>query len=233
MTRKQKKLNEIIERFKTKSVLKQQIYQNTLKVFGDLKLVASDFAKDARKELKKSNLSEVITVDFNDKGQFEAELRFASDALVFIMHTNVFQFPREHSIMRNSYIREDETRAYCGVIYVYNFLADTLKYKRETDIGYLVARIFINKDFHFVVEGKRQINFLNNTFVLEPIDYPILKKILDTAIIYSIDFDLLLQPYDMLTEVTLSQLLEYSSSNHLQTGKRLGFRFQADPGEML
>jgi hypothetical protein len=37
----------------------------------------------------------------------------------------------------------------------------------------------------------------------------------------------------MLKEVTLSQLLEYSSTMQLQTGKRLGFRFQTDPGEML
>jgi hypothetical protein len=232
MTPKQKKLNEIIEKFKSKSVLKQQVYQNTRQVFGVLKQVAKDFVVDSKKELKKNKISQ-IEVEFNDKGEFEAELRFAGDALVFIMHTNVFQFPREHSIMRNSYIKEDESRAYCGVIYVYNFLADSLKYKRENDIGYLVARIFVNKEFHFVVEGKRQINFLNNTFVLEPIDYPILKKILETAIIYSIDFDLLLQPYDMLKEITLSQLMEYSSSMSPQTGKRLGFRFQADPGEML
>jgi hypothetical protein len=232
MTPKQKKLNEILDKFKTKSVLKQQVYQNTRQVFAELKQVAIDFVADAKKELKRNKISH-INVEFNDKGEFEAELKFAGDALVFIMHTNVFQFPREHSIMRNSYIKEDESRAYCGVIYVYNFLADSLKYKRENDIGYLVARIFVNKELHFVVEGKRQMNFLNNTFVLEPIDYPILKKILDTAIMYSIDFDLLLQPYEMLKEITLSQLIEYSSAMGLQTGKRLGFRFQADPGEML
>jgi hypothetical protein len=232
MTAQKKKMNEIIEKFKSKSVLKQQVYHNTLKVFGELKQVAKDFVTDSKKELKKNKITEIV-VEFNDKGEFEAELKFAGDALVFVMHTNVFQFPREHSIMRNSYIKEDESRAYCGVIHVYNFLADSLKYKRENDIGYLVARIFVNKDFHFVVEGKRQINFLNNTFVLEPIDYPILKQILETAIIYSIDFDLLLQPYEMLKEVTLLQLLEYSSSMQLQTGKRLGFRFQADPGEIL
>ncbi len=232
MTPKQKKLNEIIEKFKTKSVLKQEVYQNTRQVFAELKQVAIDFVTDAKKELKRNKISQ-INIEFNDKGEFEAELKFAGDALVFIMHTNVFQFPREHSIMRNSYVKEDESRAYCGVIYVYNFLADSLKYKRENDIGYLVARIFVNKEKHFVVEGKRQMNFLNNTFVLEPIDYPILKKILDTAIMYSIDFDLLLQPYEMLKEITLSQLIEYSSAMGLQTGKRLGFRFQADPGEML
>lgn len=232
MTPQKKKLNDIIEKFKTKSVLKQEIYQNTLKVFNELKLVANDFVTEAKKEIKKNNLQQ-IHIEFNNNSEFEAELKFASDALVFLMHTNVFQFPREHSIMRSSYIKEEEKRSYCGVILIYNFLADTLKYKRENDLGYLIARIFINKDFHFVVEGKRQMTYLGNSFIMEPIDYPILRKILETAINYSIDFDLLLPPYEMLKETTFSQLIEYSSMIKLQTGKRLGFHFQADPEEML
>ena len=223
---------EIFEKFKGKSLLKQQVFRNTKKVFADLKQVAMGFVNESKKELKKNNITQ-INVEFTDKSEFEAELRFAGDALVFIMHSNVFQFPRDHTIVNSSYITEDANRAYCGVIYVYNFLADSLKYKRENDIGYLVARIFINKDFHFVVEGKRQIHFLNNTFNIKPIDCSILKKILHTSIIYCIDFDLLLQPYDMLKEVTLSQLIEYSTAMQLKTGKRLGFRFQADPGEMM
>ncbi len=232
MTRKKSRLNEVIDRFKNKSVLKQKIFQNTSDTFVELKQVAKDFAEEAKKELKKNNIPQ-IKVEFFDKGQFEAELNFAGDTLVFIMHTNVFEFPREHSIMRSSYIKEDESRSYCGVIYVYNFLADSLKYNRENDIGYLVARIFINKDFHFVVEGKRQMDFLNNTFMNEPIDYPTLRQILETAVIYCLDFDLLLQPYDMIKEISVLQIFEYSSTMKIQTGKRLGFRFQADPEEKL
>ncbi len=232
MTPDQNNMDEIIDKFKTKSVLKQLVYQNTRQVFKDLKKVAIEFVAEAKKEIIANNIPQIV-VEFNDKSEFEAELKFAGDALVFIMHTNVFQFPREQSIMRTSYVKEDESRAYCGVIYIYNFLADSLKYRRENDVGYLVARIFINKDFHFVAEGKRQIHYLNNTFVPEPIDANALKSILNTAIIYSIDFDLLLPPYENMKELALSQLLEYSSSIQFQTGKRLGFRFQADPGEML
>ncbi|MEI6124054.1 MAG: hypothetical protein WCQ95_10565 [Bacteroidota bacterium] len=232
MTKRKNKMNEIIDRFKNKSVLKQKIFQNTNLVFTELKQVAKDFADEAKKELNKNKISQ-IKVEFLDKGQFEAELNFAGDTLVFIMHTNVFEFPREHSIMRSSYIKEDETRSFCGVIYVYNFLADSLKYNRENDIGYLVARIFINKEYHFVVEGKRQMEFLNNSFMNEPIDYPNLRQILETAVIYCLDFDLLLQPYDMIKEISVLQIIEYSSSMKIQTGKRLGFRFQADPEEKL
>ena len=232
MTRKKTKMADIVDKFKTKSVLKQTIFQNTNKVFSDLKQVAKEFAEETLKEIKKNKIPQ-IKIEFLDKGQYEAQLNFAGDSLVFIMHTNVFEFPREHSIMRSSYIKEDETRSFCGVIYVYNFLADSLRYNRENDIGYLVARIFVNKEFHFVVEGKRQMEFLNNTFMNEAIDNPTLRQILDTAVMYCLDFDLLLQPYDMIKEISVQQILEYSSSMKIKTGKRLGFRFQADPEEKL
>ncbi|HOY30613.1 MAG TPA: hypothetical protein PKW80_01925 [Bacteroidales bacterium] len=232
MPRKKEKIIDILELFKSKSVLKQTVYQNTLQVFNELKGVARDFSLESQKLLKKNKLTK-IPVEFRSFGEFEAELTFAGDSLIFIMHTNVFEFPRDHSIMRSAYIKEEPARAYCGIIYVYNFLADSLRYNRENDIGYLVARIFVNKEFHFVVEGKRQTQFLSNTFVDEPIDYPILRQILETAVHYCLDFDLLLQPYDMLKETSVAQIKEYSSSMRITTGKRLGFRFQADPEEQL
>lgn len=232
MSRKKEKINDILELFKSKSTLKQTVYQNTIQVFNDLKMVAKDFAIDTQKLLKKNKLLK-IPLEFRSKGDFESELTFAGDSLIFVMHTNVFEFPRDHSIMRSAYIKEDPERAYCGIIYFYNFLADSLRYNRENDIGYLVARIFVNKDFHFVVEGKRQTEFLSNTFVDERLDYQTLKRILETAVIYCLDFDLLLQPYDMQKEVTVGQIKEYSSNMTISTGKRLGFRFQADPEEQL
>ncbi len=232
MAKKNDKMKQIMDRFVTRSQLKQKVYQNTLHVFNELKSVVKDFAAETQKNLKKDKLSG-IPVEYKVKGDFEAELTFAGDTLFFTMHTNVFEFPREHSIMRSSYLKEDPGRAYCGIIYVYNFLADSMRYNRENDIGYLVARIFVNKEFHFVVEGKRQNEFLSNSFVQESIDYPILRQILETAVLYCLEFDLLLQPYDMQKEITVSQIKEYSSSINITTGKRLGFRFQADPEEQL
>ncbi|MCK9613426.1 MAG: hypothetical protein M0R16_11140 [Bacteroidales bacterium] len=232
MPRKKERMNDILERFKSKSVLKQKVYHNTLQVFNELKVVLKDFSLESQKFLRKNKLFK-IPVEYLSKGDYEAELSFAGDTLIFLMHTNVFEFPREHSIMRSPYIKEDETRAYCGIIYVYNFLADSLRFNRENDIGYLVARIFVNKEFHFVVEGKRQMDYLSNTFIEESIDYQTLRQILETAVLYCLDFDLLLQPYDMLKELSVAQIKEYSSNMRMMTGKRLGFRFQADPDEQL
>ncbi|HRS53157.1 MAG TPA: hypothetical protein P5250_00435, partial [Bacteroidales bacterium] len=114
---------------------------------------------------------------------------------------------------------------------MYNFLGDSIKYNRLDDLGYLVARIFINKEFHFCVEGKRQIGFMYNNFPYETIDTKSLKKILETAIIYCVDFDLLTPSFDEVKVVTVEAMTEQNLLNNLRTGKRLGFRYQADTEE--
>ena len=35
----------------------------------------------------------------------------------------------------------------------------------SNDLGYLIGRIFINHENHFMVQGKRQLGFLYNDFI--------------------------------------------------------------------
>ena len=65
---------------------------------------------------------------------------------------NVFDFEKTHKVHRTSYVKKDKGNFYCGMINVYNFLADSFKYNRVKDSGYLVGRLFINQDLHFFVE---------------------------------------------------------------------------------
>ena len=111
---------------------------------------------------------------------------------------------------------------------MYNFLADSFKYSRINDSGYLVARLFINKEMHFMVEGKRQVGFFYNSFSNEPINKEDIKKILSSAINYCIDFDLLTPPYDTVKELSVMEIQDNNNCMNIKTGKRLGFRFQAD-----
>jgi hypothetical protein len=221
----------IMHLLRTKAATKQTIFNNTFKVFNTLKKVAQDFAATNNEAAMKINKN--ITIEFTDKGKFDGQLKVAGDMLYFNMHSNVFEFPRNHVIWKSSYVKEDQLRSYCGVIFIYNFLADSFRYERVNDAGYLVARIFVNKEFHFIVEGKRQMAFLNNEFIDKKISREHLHKILETAIVYCLDFDLLLPSYDDLKEVTLSAMLEQSQNTNLRTGKRLGFGFQADAEEKL
>ena len=220
------KMLPLVQKIKEKAGMKLDVYDTTSEAFKDLKMIAKEMSESVKKKVIKSDAR--IPISFTDKGQFEAELKFGGDMLVMNMHTNVFEFPREHDIMNLSYVKQDITRSYCGIINMYNFLSDSYKYNRGNDLGYLVARIFINREYHYFVEGKRQIGLLYNNFAKEKIDRTALKKILETAINYCVDFDLLTPVYDTIKVVSVSEMLENSANLGLRTGKRLGFRFQVD-----
>jgi hypothetical protein len=208
-----------------KSSLKSQVYQNTSEAFQIIKRVVVDIKQDLELKLMQDNLP--VKVELHDRGEFEAELRFASDTLLFTVHSNVFEFPKAHEVMRTPYILEDKERSYSGVIHIYNFLTDSFRFNRYNDLGYLVARIYINKDKHFLVEGKHQTGFYYNQFMNEPVSEAALRKIIESAMAYSVDFDLLTPPYDLVKQLSVLEARE-SSAEMKTTGKRLGFKFQAD-----
>ena len=113
--------------------------------------------------------------------------------------------------------------SFCGIISVYNFLADSYKYQRLNDLGYLVARVFINRENHFFVETKTQIGYKYFNFSEAPISSDNLNDIINELIIYSVKFDLYTPPYDAVRQVTVYEMQEKSSSAALRTGKRLGY----------
>ena len=76
------------------------------------------------------------------------------------------------------------------------------------------------------MEGKKQIGFLFNDFINGVIDKKALRKILELAINYCIDFDLLTPPYDTIKEMTVEAMQENTNNMNLKTGKRLGFMFR-------
>jgi len=99
---------------------------------------------------------------------------------------------------------------------------------RLHDLGYLIARIFINKDKHFYVEGKRQLGFLYNDFQNMVMNEVYMRAICESAILYALDFDLLVPPYDQVKQITVQQRVAEHIQATQTTAKRLGFRFQAD-----
>lgn len=221
---------ELLDKLANKSQLKYRIYENTYAAFQQMKSSAKTLLAELKAFMQAKNAK--IGIEFRDRGEFEAELKVAGDLLILTMHTNVFEFPRYHEVMKTSYIKDDPTRSYCGVINIYNFLSDSFKYSRINDLGYLVARIFINKEQNYMVEGKRQVGMLYNNFINEQIDEGAIKKIIESALIYCIDFDLLTPPYDNVKEVSVAEFQETTSNMRMKTGKRLGFRFQADHDEI-
>jgi hypothetical protein len=217
---------DLFEVLNKKGQLKQLVYKNTLDSVKLLKKVITGLQQEYQKTYSKD--SQAIIFTYKDMGEFEVHLQFAGDILIFTMHTNVFEFSRYHEVMSTNYIREDKDRSYCGIINIYNFLADSYKYNRVNDVGYLVGRIFINKDKSYFIDGKREVGLLFNNFGQETLDEKAARKIVESAILYTINFDLLTPPFDTVKEISLSEMQSLAESYTLKTGKRLGFRFQAD-----
>ena len=173
-----------------------------------------------------------LKIEFKNNGDFEFEMQVAGDVVVFHMHTNVFDFDKSHSLWKTSYLKEDPSRSFCGMINIYNFLNDSFLYSRMNDLGYMIGRIFVNKENHYFVEGKRQLGFLYNDFVHATIDENAIKAVLESAILYCLSFDLFTPPFDAIKEVSVQDMQTASESMQIKTGKRLGFRFQADSDEI-
>lgn len=218
---------QIIETLKTKSALLQRIFDNTQQVFGQLKEILQEYAVEVNEQLE-GITDKRVKLEYRDRGKFEAQLQLAGDILIFSMHTNVFQFERENIIWQNSYVKQDKQNAYCGVINIYNFLSDSFKYNRSADEGYLVARMFINRDFQYMVEGKRQVTYRHDNFGQGAITPQALTEIIENTMAYTLDFDLLVPPYDAVKLVSVDQMNTKIENSKLQTGKRLGYQFRSD-----
>jgi len=215
--------DKIVDTVKNKASLKQGIYRNTVEAFTHFKEQSKRVVENLVKEA--ADFDDGVNVAYQEKGHFEYQLKIGGDIILFHMHTNVFDFDKSHALWKTSYLRDDPSRSYCGIINVYNFLADSLKYNRYDDSGYLIGRIFINKDNHFFVEGKRQLNFIHNNFVSQQVDKEAVLNIIQQSILYSMDFDLFTPPYEHVQEISVAQLLNEASGMRVKTGKRLGFKF--------
>lgn len=218
--------DRICELLSTKSVMKQDVHGRTVQAFSQLKELLEVVAHELAEGMPHKD--ERVEVRYTDKGEMAAELKVAGDILIFHMHTNVFRLDQGHSLWKTSYLEDDELRGFFGVINIYNFLSDSFKYNRERDLGYLVARIFLNKEGHFFVQGKRQLGFLYNDLPRNQLDATALKQVLYSVVLYVLDFDLLAPPYDQVNQVTVMEMNELNANLKLSTGKRLGFRFHAD-----
>ncbi len=217
---------QIIKVLRTKSAMKQDVFRSTSELFALIKEVLGEIAADLHTAVTEEDPR--LVVSFTDKGAMACELRVAGDALIFHMHTNIFKLDQSHSLWKSGYLEEDEMRGYFGVINIYNFLSDSFKFNRERDLGYLVARILLNKDDHFMVQGKRQMGFLYNDLAGNTMDRERLKEVLLAVVNYVLEFDLLAPPYEQVGQVTVSEMNELNANMQISTGKRLGFRFQAD-----
>lgn len=218
---------QILSGLNVKSQIKSHVFDQCLEVFNLLKEVLGEMSNDLNDLLDNVN-DRRVRLEYRDRGKFEAELKFADDVLVFSMHTDVFQFDSDHAIWKNDYAKQSPYNSYCGVISVYNFLSDSMKYNRMEDLGYLVARVFINKEKFFFVEGKRQKRQMTDIFGKATIGKEEIVSLVESAILYSLSFDLLVPPFDLVKVASVDQINTKIESAKIRTGKRMGYKYCSD-----
>jgi hypothetical protein len=216
---KQTPSEQIIEMLSTKSSTKQLVHRNVLTTFARLKTVLMALAAELNAVV--CDVDRHVVVEYIDRGEFEAEIRFSGDALVFQVHTNAFALPPNHPARKLPEAKSDPLFAYFGMIHVYNFLADSFRMNRLNDAGYLLGRLMVNKDGRAMMEGHEK---LTRPISSGAVDEALLKEWVQQAILYAMNFDLMAAPFEGLEEVSVAQFLDMSGQLKLRTAKKLGFK---------
>ncbi len=226
MTSQQNPIEHIAKIIQTKSAVKQQTYRNLCKNFKQLEKEARSVIEQVSQNIdnKDKDISLSVT-KINDR---EFHVKIAGDLLVFFMHTNIVVLDEKHGYLQSELVAGNLELKYLGQINIYNFMSDSLKYNRLNDPGYLIARLFVNGENHFLVEGERQLNFMFENVSQNPITKTDLNIITQLAISQCVDNDLVTSPFPKIRVISLNQKIEKMQA--LGGGHKIGFQmgYQSD-----
>ncbi|MEN9291926.1 MAG: hypothetical protein RLZZ357_1770 [Bacteroidota bacterium] len=219
---------QLIDLLMHKSALKQDVADDLEVVFADLrKLIDLEI-----KALKEVITDERVRLFIKDRGDHEFHVYIGSDVLVFNLHHNVFRLPDSNPLWGTSYFKSQPNNGYFGTIHIYNFLAESLQQNRLDDQGYLLARIFVNHERHFFIEGKGSLGYTFSDPQHMLLSSEMLQLVAQMSFAYALQFDLYIPPFELMDEVSVGQIYVMGEQLKLRTAKRLGFKMSADESEI-
>jgi hypothetical protein len=204
----------------SKSTAKQITYKNLLDAFAILAKESERVIDELRKKTKSRDAD--VVESFNEINEHEFHVKLAGDLLVFVLHTNVVTLPPDHPVMADAYIKENEVNRYFGQIMIYNFMADSFKFNRVNDPGYLIARLLINHEARYVIEGNGHLGAMFNKISEGPISEQELNVLVKIVLMIAIENDLIAPPFPQVQFITLHQKME--KTQELGGGQKIGFR---------
>ena len=223
------KKDKIIDLLLNKAALKQDIADYSESIMESFKRVAEDQLSAFAEEVDDRR----VRLRLESKGSNEFILFIGSDVLVFQLHRNVFRLSDENPLWKTNYLESNGANGFFGIINIYNFLAETYEQNRVNDEGYLIGRLFLNHNEHFMMEGKGQLGSLFRDLENSKLSDDVIAHIIQSSILHAIEFDLITPPYEQAQQVSFMQVQAVSSNLHLATGKRLGFKFSSEGNDVL
>ena len=220
METEQDPLYRIQRLLENKSSAKQITFKRLLTAFELLAKESKRVVGELKKKMKPGDHD--VTVDFKRINDHEFQVKLAGDLLIFVLHTNIVTFDEAHDVMKDPYIRENELNRYFGQIMVYNFMSDSIKFNRINDPGYLLARLLINHEGRYIIEGEGKLGVVFSQISPTAINENDLNILVKLALTLAIENDLMAPPYPQVKFITLYQKME--KTQELGAGEKIGFR---------
>jgi len=202
-----------------KSSAKQKAYKNICWAFSVLSSEAMRIVRELQGRTRPSD--DDVTVEYTAINAHEFDVKLAGDMLIFILNTNVVTLEETHPVLSDPYMAENDVNRYFGQIMVYNFMAESLKFNRYNDPGYLLARVMINHECRFFIEGDRDLQ-IYNSISDEKVAEGILQQFVKVVLKMAIENDLIAPPFVEVKSTTLNQ----KNDHLLELGgaRKIGFR---------
>lgn len=203
----------------SKSTAKQTAYKNITSAFSVLAAESKSVVEELKRRANPADKD--VTVEFNTVNGQEFDVKLAGDMLIFVMGTNIVTLEETHPIMTSDYIRENEVNRYFGQVMIYNFMAESLKYNRTNDPGYLLARLMINHENRFFIEGDKELESYNQISD-KAITEEDLKRVVKIVLKMAIENDLVAPAFTEVKSITVNQKRDHSLE--LGGAQKIGFR---------
>lgn len=212
-------INFIKYLLESKSTAKQTAYKHICRAFSILEEDSKRVVDELKRRAQPSDKD--VTVDFNIINVQEFNVKLAGDMLIFVLGTNIVTLEESHPVMKEEYIRDNEVNRYFGQIMVYNFMAESLRYNRTNDPGYLLARMMINHENRYFIEGERELESYNR--ISEgPITDGVLEKVVKIVLKMAIENDLVAPSFTEVKAITLNQKRDHNLE--LGGAQKIGFK---------
>lgn len=214
------RLDVIFQGLTQKSATKQAIYRNTQEAFNLFKKVSKDLV--AKLSSRVTPLDSSVLIEYRDINDLEFHVKISGDLLIFVMHSNIVTFPEDFDLMKTDYVEEDFRRRFFGHIMAYNFMADSIKYSRLNDPGYLLGRLLINVENHFYLEGVDQLHLRYQDISKNLLTEEDVTIMVESAMIAAVNNDLMAQDLEDIRKISVKQKID---NQQVSRPTKVGFNF--------
>lgn len=101
-------------------------------------------------------------------------------------------------------------------------MSDSVKYNRVNDPGYLLARLLVNHEGRYVIEGGGRLAEISNKVSGAPVTDQELNLLVKLAMTIAIENDLMAPPFPQVQFITLMQKNE--KTQEMGGGQKIGFK---------